>query len=366
MAILHLTEALSYACVAGVAIGLFAALRLVARPGEGERAERFLGLLILLCAGNVVHGMADFRPLVDGPFVLEPLQFILPLGIVWYLRTLRGGRILALPDAVNIVLPAIFIAGSYAPGVMDARLPNRIPIFCLVMWLTMDASSALLLLPLARDIHRYRNDLKGEYSSLKGIDPGWLQLMLVLMGLLFFLYALLSVLMVHAPADLPQRTILAALMSAFTIFLSWLSLGRKRLPRRVGRGEEPGPELPDPELREEARRLRELMESERLYLLPELSLDDLARAAGLTRHQASAVLNRGLKSGFFDLVNQYRVEEYKRLCREDSRAGDKIMTLALESGFNSKPNFNLIFKKATGLTPSQYRKSAAIESRPDA
>jgi AraC-like DNA-binding protein len=357
--------ALDYLCFAGIAVGLFAALQLLRFPDEGKGPERFLSLLIVLCVANVVHGLADVHPIAEGHFVLEPLQFLLPLGIVWYLRALQGKKILAAADAINVVLPLAFIAASYYPGFLDARLPSRIPVFCLVMWLTMDASAAFLLMPLARDVHRYRSDLEKEYSNLKGIDPGWLLGILLLMGALFLLYALLAVLMIRASAGLPQRAILAVLMSVFTILLSWMSLGRKRLPRREGRGESLEPELPDPELRREASIVRERIESGKLYLESELCLDDLARAVGLTRHQVSAVLNRGLGASFFDLINRYRVEEFQRLCRDPGRAGDKIMTLALAAGFNSKPAFNLVFKKLAGQTPSQFRQSVAIASHPN-
>jgi AraC-like DNA-binding protein len=351
-------EALKVVSLAGIAIGLFAALRLFRFPGDGTKADRLLSFLILLGTANIVHGLFIFPASAPGPFVLEPLQFLLPLGILWYLRALQGKRILSSLDAINIVLPLVFILASSVPGLLSPRLPTRMPVFSLVMWLTMAASSGFLLLPVARDIHRYRKALQNEFSSLKGIDPGWLRAMLILMGSLFALYALLAVLMLHAPEELPQRAILASLMSGFTIILSWMSLGRRPPPVRGGRKESAEPELPDPELLPQALRVRERIETRKLYLEPELSLDDLAREVGLSRHQVSTVLNRGLEVSFFDLINQYRVIEFQRLCRDPERRGENILTLALDAGFNSKPAFNLIFKKATGQTPSQYRKSA--------
>jgi AraC-like DNA-binding protein len=351
--------------VAGSAIGIFAALRLQGRTGAGAKADRLLGFLILISSANVLHGAFGFHPSADASLILEPLQFLLPLGIAWYMRTLRGQRAFAPLDSINLALPALFIAASYAPGVLAAKLPSGIPAFSLAMWLTMDASSALLMVPVARDVHRYRAELKREYSSLKGIDPGWLQLMLILTGALFLLYALLAVLMMHAPQGLAARPTLAALTSAFTIALAWSSLGRKRLPERASADAKiAGGNEPEEGLRAKAKSLIEAIVGERLFLRPELCLDDLAMAAGMSRHQASEALNRGLGATFFDFVNGYRIEEFKRLCAESGRGGDKIMTLALDSGFNSKPSFNLVFKKATGMTPSQYRSSRRIESNP--
>jgi AraC-like DNA-binding protein len=368
--------------VAGAAIGLFAALRLQGRGDSGAKADRLLGMLIIICSANVLHGALGFHPKADASLILEPLQFLLPLGIAWYMRTLRGHRAFVPLDTINLALPALFIAASYAPGVLDPRLPSGIPVFSLAMWLTMDASSAILMIPVARDAHRYRAELKREYSSLKGIDPGWIQAMLIITGALFLLYAILSVLMIHAPPGLAPRPALAALTSAFTIVLAWSSLGRRRLPKR---GAEPAVvpvaataaastagtapaadrrEASEESLRAKAALLVATIERGKLFLQSELCLDDLALAAGMSRHQASEALNRGLGESFFDFVNAYRVEEFKRLCADRGRNGDKIMTLALDSGFNSKPSFNLVFKKATGMTPSQYRSSHGIGSKP--
>jgi AraC-like DNA-binding protein len=360
------SEALKDVCLGGIAIGLFAGFRLLRLRGDEAKADRLLSFLILLCTANIVHGFVELHPHSQGPLILEPFQFLLPLGIAWYLRALLGKRILAATDSINLVLPLAFILASYMPGFLAFRLSTGIPFFSLVMWLAMAGSSAFLLMPVARDIHQYRRMLQNEFSSLKAIDPGWLQVMLLLMGALFALYAVLTVLMLHAPTDLPQRMILAALMAGFTTLLSWRSLGRKKLHPQGSRGEHGEPLPPDPEIRTQALSVKEQIEARKLYLEPELSLDDLAREVGLSRHQVSAVLNRGLSVSFFDLINQYRVREFQRLCRDDGHRGEKIITLAFDAGFNSKPTFNLIFKKATGQTPSQYRASVKIESHPNA
>jgi AraC-like DNA-binding protein len=50
------------------------------------------------------------------------------------------------------------------------------------------------------------------------------------------------------------------------------------------------------------------------------------------------------------------VEEVKRDLADGEKQHLKILSLALDAGFNSKSSFNAIFKKHTGLTPSEYRK----------
>lgn len=349
----------------GIAIGLFTALRILIATVRRGLPDRLLALLLLLCTANIIHGLIDFRPALHGSLIIEPLQFLLPLTLVWYLRSIQGKRLFAPMDSIHLTLPLVFIAASYFPSLQEARLPSRVSAFSLVMWLTLAASSSLLLIPVAHGIARYRKTLKQEYSNLHGIDAAWLAGILALMGALFSVYALLAVLMIHASADFPQRRLLAALMALFTTVLSWKALGRKTPPLPAAQKPSIENETPDPELRAAGLRIKERIEREKLFKDPELSLDDLAREVGFSRHQVSAVLNRGLEASFFDLINRYRVEEFRRLCADPRWADEKIMTLALEAGFNSKPAFNLVFKRTTGQTPSQYRKSTEIGSHPN-
>ncbi len=48
---------------------------------------------------------------------------------------------------------------------------------------------------------------------------------------------------------------------------------------------------------------------------------------------------------------------------DPKRREEKILTLAFDAGFNSKPTFNKVVLKQTGKTPSQLREEE-IESQP--
>jgi AraC-like DNA-binding protein len=59
--------------------------------------------------------------------------------------------------------------------------------------------------------------------------------------------------------------------------------------------------------------------------------------------------------GFFEMLAWYRVEEAKRLMREDPEAKITVEEIADKVGYNSKSSFNTAFKKLSGQTPSQFR-----------
>ena len=61
---------------------------------------------------------------------------------------------------------------------------------------------------------------------------------------------------------------------------------------------------------------------------------------------------------FFEMLAWYRVEEAKRLIREDPEARLTVEDIAEQVGYNSKSSFNTVFKKLTGQTPSEFRRSS--------
>ena len=77
----------------------------------------------------------------------------------------------------------------------------------------------------------------------------------------------------------------------------------------------------------------------------------------VSRQNISQTINEVLGKNFYQLVNEYRVEEFKSLLQNAKWKKDTLLTLAMEAGFNSKSSFNRIFKEITGQTPSQYQKS---------
>ncbi|MGI4834695.1 MAG: helix-turn-helix domain-containing protein [Janthinobacterium lividum] len=100
-------------------------------------------------------------------------------------------------------------------------------------------------------------------------------------------------------------------------------------------------------------RLLALMEVEKPWLEPELTLAELAQH--LRAHPAllSKVINQGCGQNFNDFVNGYRVAEARRKLADPRFAHYSLVGVALESGFNSKSTFNRVFKKLTGQAPGE-------------
>ncbi len=103
--------------------------------------------------------------------------------------------------------------------------------------------------------------------------------------------------------------------------------------------------------------LMEIMQKEQLYLQDDLSLQSLAEAAGLKTHQVSQVINGQMNQNFFSFVNNYRIQQAKQLLLDPKTSSMPIVELAFEVGFQSKSSFYDAFKRATDMTPTQFKKS---------
>jgi AraC-like DNA-binding protein len=110
----------------------------------------------------------------------------------------------------------------------------------------------------------------------------------------------------------------------------------------------------DAELLSINKKLIEIMEKERPYLDPDLTLPELAKRIDVSRNHLSNVINQVHKVNFYQFINRYRVEEVKRLMRDPENKHIKLLSLAYDAGFNSKASFNRIFKQMTNMTPSEY------------
>ncbi len=101
--------------------------------------------------------------------------------------------------------------------------------------------------------------------------------------------------------------------------------------------------------------LMKYMEEEKPYLDVDLSIHDVSAELKIPRHYLTQVINGMLGKNFYTFINEYRIEEVKKLLTDEAYTKYTITSIAFEAGFNSKSSFNSVFKTATGMTPSQFK-----------
>mgnify|MGYP002538902763 FL=1 len=83
---------------------------------------------------------------------------------------------------------------------------------------------------------------------------------------------------------------------------------------------------------EECQRLTEkleaLMHRDKPYTNPDLKIADLATMLGRSAHTLSYLFNQHLNRNYYDYINDYRIEEFKRLINEDEYSKYTLGALA--------------------------------------
>lgn len=333
------------------------------RPG----AWRELALLIGVCALNAAHpGLTRLFGLsvtASGQF-FEPIEFLLPpLLWVYSQAAVRGRFAWRMRDSLHFVpfLAAVAVSAWFAAG-------GRMPVVAsVVFWAALCVQMAVYLGPALRAFHIYQRGLADRVSNWAVADLGWLRWFYwVAAGLCVLAFAV-PILLLH---DLTPTVLGLGVSIAFTGAV-WV-LGTRGLEQKAPPTQDPpetsSPErtpLPESEARRIKASLEKLFETERPHLDPDLDLATLASLVGLPRNHLSYVINSQFGVNFYDLVNGWRLGEFQALASDPARQEDKILTLAFDSGFNSKPTFNKVVLKLTGKTPSQVRRLVVESSRWD-
>lgn len=111
------------------------------------------------------------------------------------------------------------------------------------------------------------------------------------------------------------------------------------------------------ECRRLAGELELLMQRERLYVNPNLKIVDLAAILNVSTYTLSYLFNQYLDKNYYDYLNDYRIEEFKRLVDKDEYSKYTLTALAELCGFSSRTSFFRYFKKVVGITPNEYIRS---------
>ena len=210
-------------------------------------------------------------------------------------------------------------------------------------------------------LKEYRIEIKNVYSSIEHINLSWLTF--VVLGLTGWKsLSLLNYILWYTLADYSGWILYIVAEVAFLTFISIMFLKGLKQPvifsgtnKDQSRHKYEKTLLADAVKEDYMDKLIRHIKSQKPYLEPSLSLDELAENVSIPSHHLSQILNTCFNKNFFDFINSYRIKESERLLSEQDTYRKTILEILYETGFNSKSVFNTAFKKHTGMTPTQFR-----------
>ena len=99
--------------------------------------------------------------------------------------------------------------------------------------------------------------------------------------------------------------------------------------------------------------IQQLMESEKFYLKPSITISDVSTAIGSNDKYISLSVNKFARMNFNYYINTLRIQEAKKKLLEGNTESS-IQDIAIACGFGNASSFIRVFKQITGLTPAYY------------
>ena len=329
------------------------------------------------------------------PLAFGPLIYLYAVSVSDRSRRLTWRDALHfVPFALAIItaLPIYLMSGPekiawYHSAILTGNVPWTVALFTQLKYVSGITYTVITLLFLRR--HRAR--IKDNYSSLERVDLQWLVRLAAASAALWALAVGINVTqLLEGPASQRGEDILTLAIALFVYGTGYMALRQPEIFRfdtgeflvavaqaRGGAVASAAVPASPPDTDQAAARyersglndreaaalksaLLSAMEQTRPWRNRDLTLADLAQLLATTPHKLSELLNSQLQQSFYDFVNGYRVRYVQRRIEDEDARNLKILALALDAGFASKSTFNDVFKKHTGRTPSDYRRTVAV------
>ncbi len=295
-----------------------------------------------------------------------------------YIRTKRQFRYRYLLHLLPFLLDQLYHAWFFYPksgeekvqavlDIMNGRPDSTLSISLLLYSL----SPLIYSVWSVNTLKTHRQNLKKFYSfTSEKLKIDWLWTLTLSMMILSFIAVTLNSIIIfsHIANWIELRLIVISSGAAWVFFLGFYSIRKTPFYRSFhieglntldpdasnNSGDREQYRLADKDIEMIKRKLQDFLKMSRPYLNKNLTIGELAEAIDVPAYQLSIVINKHMKTSFFELINTYRIEELKQRFFEPRYSNLTLLGMALECGFSSKATFNRIFKQLTGQTPSEY------------
>lgn len=315
----------------------------------------------ILYAGKIIdHLSRDVYSLGDPTFLLiAPLLWFYASELTGHRVRFSGKLLLHFLSFFLIVLFSLTF-NSIESEVFAAFIKQNQKLLNVFFWIIVVIQFSGYLYFVHKMLVAHQTLIQQEVSNTENVNISWVRFFLIVFLIIniFFLFNLFAVIHLRNDGWLQKTT--AALFSISVFALSFKGILQQEVFNTFL--EQPpastnnSTAITEPNL-VLIEKVVQYMIDKKPYLDAELTLTSLAKDLSMSRSQLSQLVNDGMGENFYDFVNKYRVEEVKRLMTALETKNFSLLGIALEAGFKSKSTFNLIFKRFTGLTPSEYKKN---------
>ena len=210
----------------------------------------------------------------------------------------------------------------------------------------------------------FQNRLKEEYSNIRRVNLSWLRFLVIGLCLIWILdVSHFAINVASNSYPYKMSIVLLGFLFLYANIIVYFGLKQPEIFSGIKeKSKYKTSSLTKSQIEQYKKKLLEYMENEKPYLEPELKIQDLAADLSLHPRYLSQVINETLDQNFYDFINDYRIKEAQDQLIDRENGHRTVLEILYDVGFNAKSTFNHVFKKKTGVTPTQYRKQHAYET----
>lgn len=350
---------------------LFVGIFLVTHKKGNRRNNILFGTIFILMAWNMgdltlqMNGVAlkwEFLQHVDDGFILlyGPLLYLYAQGVIFRDFKLSGRDFL---HSIPYLLFTVYMLTleNKTPDTTEEIISGDVPWQFYLISFLMYVHLIVYLGLTYKSLWEYRKIIKNKYSKIDQINLDWLSLSINTFGLLTFVSLIHNFIGLTENRSVFMITLVLLLIFIF-YFVNKVILKALRQPEifaGIAQNETnkyQGSSMTPDQVEAYQKQILVLFSTEKPFLDPQLSLADLSEKLSVSTKQLSQVINQSFHKSFFDFINTYRIKEAQEILKESKDDKLTVLEVMFEMGFNSKSSFNTAFKKATGQTPTEFRK----------
>ena len=370
-------EILNHFYVVGTASSIVIALLLgfvIFRVSNGAiKNRRVLAVILLVLSLSVIlNSLLDmllakyYSPVGH---ISEPFQLLFGPLLFLYLNQLNKGVMavkIKLLHMLPFILYTVYFICFLIIGQQSPYISKPFSILIQILSFTAYMQLWLYYFLCKKELKSYRQKLKQSCSNLERVNETWVTHSMFAL-LLCYLAITVLFLLNHGVIYLPINKFLAIIISLIIYVIVYRILRQPEIITRLTstdvipltqkNSKYKKSSLDAHGIEDNLIKLKKHMVLHKPYVNPELNLNMLSENINISPHHLSQVINEGNNTNFYDFINSYRIEEFKKQIVEPCNQKSTVLSIAFNVGFNSKATFNRLFKKATQLTPSEYKTS---------
>lgn len=368
---------LNYINILLIFTSLFFAFFLITVKSENKKGNIVLALFLIVRTIDIIPAtfpeIVHLSPVVDilrvdiGAFFQSPLLFLFVLTIIYVdFKITPKHYLLFLPFIIStlVLIPNFYLVSKSEQLIFYNNYTHTFEgKFSYILAHLQNISYIVITFIL---LVRYKRLVLENYSKKDRTNYTWLFQMNMICLLLFVVALIKNIYRFgsHFGLITELRLITSSTMLLFTCWLIFKALYAPKLFRGISSKLQLASSLKDDKasaeielVRDKKNNLLDFMKKEEPFLDADLTINDLANQLEVSERELSILINTQLGINFYEFISQYRINKAKKILVDEGFSNLTVLEILYMVGFNSKSSFNTSFKKATGVTPSIFRKN---------